>query len=108
MLMVVERFIPDLVRGPSGGIRVAHSRSTSTLSGPWSCSEVSQARARPMSVKLVRPSAVSRPIFSVAPSRRTRRIIPMMKAKSPMRLAMNALRPAQAFSVSWYQKPISR
>jgi hypothetical protein len=60
-----------------------------------------------MSVKLVRPSAVAGHLLG-RPEQRTRRIIPMRKAKSPMRLVMNALRPAQAFSVSWYQKPIRR
>ncbi len=106
-VMTVPMLSPALVRSPmSTGIRVAHSRRTSTLSGPWSCTSASQARALGTSWKFARPCVG--PIFSVAPTRRTRRIIPMMKAKSPMRLVMNAFRPAKALSVSWYQKPISR
>ena len=34
--------------------------------------------------------------------------MPMRKPKSPMRLTMNALRPAYAFVSSSYQKPTKR
>ena len=66
----------------------------------------SQARVAADVLKFVRRWL--RPILSVAPTRSTRKIIPMMNPKSPMRLVMNAFARAQAFAASVYQKPMSR
>ena len=106
VMMVVARFTPPGPRPSGGHARSPLAEHLEVQRAPGRAPRCSQARARPMPAEVRRPRACSRE--RSRSHQHERGSMPMRKAKSPMRLVMNALRPAQAFAASVYQKPISR
>ena len=97
------------------GVGPAMASGSQTYSGIWADlpqapmnRQMQAAFSSVVSAAAIAPALLSSPVYSSVPKCQKIRNMPIMKPKSPMRLATKAFLPAMALLRSLYQKPISR